>query len=128
MSIFSPYPGGCDRAPAGKPQLAPSIKEAAPGFEKVVGQGYTKITVEFSGSGDSGDIDAAFLEGPSGRREIEYGLVPELDWVLRLVQFDYYNNEGGGGTITLDLLTGEYTVEGYVNEIVEKPVTEGGSV
>lgn len=67
------------------------------------------ITKEFSGGGDSGDWDCDFTEE-------ETELSHFFHYILNNhVYFDWYNNDGGGGDITWDLVEDVITINGYVN-------------
>ena len=84
------------------------------------GLGIKKIHINFSGSGDSGAIDTIdyYLENDdvfnndechadAFRKELEeYCYTKILDHVE-----DWYNNDGGNGTLVIDTKTGEYNVE-----------------
>lgn len=74
----------------------------------------TTISLSFSGGGDSGNWD----------QEHEDLFVMNLFQHLldHKVNFDWYNNEGGGGTIEWDLTTDTITIDGYYNETVQTPV------
>jgi hypothetical protein len=71
------------------------------------GQGATHVVITYSGQGDDGGIDSI---AAIGQGNTTYG-VPEdvqaaLDtWANEVIPGDYVNNEGGSGTITLDLTT-----------------------
>lgn len=84
------------------------------------GLGIKKIYIHFSGSGDDGAIDSIdyYLENDTVfnndeshldtfRNELEkYCYRKILDHVE-----DWYNNDGGNGTLVIDTKTGEYNVE-----------------
>jgi hypothetical protein len=79
--------------------------------------GVTKVTVEYSGSGDSGQIDdviyynkygeTAFISEKSKIREFIGDFL--YNHVLNTIE-DWYNNEGGYGIVTIDVMTGEIAV------------------
>lgn len=94
-----------------------------------------KITINFNGSGDSGSVDEITTEGvlnvpvdqtlpisddlKEAHPEIET-LGKWLDaWaydlIERMIEFDWVNNEGGGGTITVETLTGRVVCDAYEN-------------
>lgn len=109
-----------------------------------------KFIVEYSGSGDSGQVDDIFVEDPLVTKEfLEKNFAPSnvcefmecqegttywllLDrWADKLVGgvgYDWYNNEGGGGTITAEPASGMIKVDGYYNAVVQKPVVEDMSM
>lgn len=97
-------------------------------------QGYDYIKITYSGSGDSGCIDDVYLI-KKGLINIEDGVVddesdynndyPEHD-LKELIENkaykyvlddadDWYNNEGGGGTLYISTLDGSYHSDHYVN-------------
>ena len=66
------------------------------------------IVAEFSGSGDSGAMDSCTIN--------DAAMNLFLDFILsRYVPYDWFNNDGGGGTITWDLVEDTILIEGYVN-------------
>ena len=74
------------------------------------------IYLFYSGSGDSGGVYDIKV----------YGQFKNLDFVdanaddfLEYIDYDWYNNEGGQGTIILDLYNGTVSVSGTYNEVVE---------
>lgn len=80
--------------------------------------GVKRIQGSFSGCGDSGDCDSDYPETPILTKEhktfydevVDYFSENHVDW-------DWCNNEGGGGRIDIDLVTGEWFVTGYYNEM-----------
>ena len=60
-----------------------------------------KVTIEFSGSGDSGNSPEAIYE--EDNRWLDALYPDSIDVIIaQKVDFDYYNNEGGFGTIEID--------------------------
>lgn len=88
---------------------------------KLISLGVEVIAIEYSGSGDSGDIDAVhYHTNPkfNYKKEEFDNYVKNLDssiydGVLSLINYDWYNNEGGAGVLYLDLLHGKYNVDGH---------------
>jgi hypothetical protein len=85
------------------------------------------IRVEFSGGGDSGDINDYFLED-SDHADIKFAtnfpVAPDRDDFLHSfinthVPCDWVNNDGGGGQLSFDLETGEVEVDSHYYETVE---------
>jgi hypothetical protein len=76
--------------------------------------GEHEISLSFSGSGDSGNWDD----------EHDNACVMTLfnHLLNNVVTWDWYNNDGGGGTISWDLATNTINIEGYYNETVQTPV------
>ena len=66
-----------------------------------------EYTSTFDGYGDSGEYNY-----DSGDDEVDTLLCYMVDTV---VTFDWYNNEGGGGDITCNVLTDTITINGYAN-------------
>jgi hypothetical protein len=84
------------------------------------------IKVEFSGGGDSGDINDYFLEDNIGAdiKSASPTVAPDKDEFLHQflnthVPCDWVNNDGGGGILTFDLETGEVEISSYYYETVE---------
>lgn len=99
----------------------PLLKDLAEFYTK----GVRQVIVEFSGSGDSGDIDNIdWVFDPSTPAEArDINDSPSLHENLyqllsSIVHIDWVNDEGGGGELTIDLNTMEYTVDSYYFERV----------
>ena len=85
------------------------------------------ISIFFSGSGDSGEIDQVALLDSNDVLVQDHNKPPLsvmkeaiTDYaydLLRQQPHDWYNNEGGGGSIKIDVNTGQYTMCVDVNEI-----------
>ncbi len=91
-------------------------------LQAAVDEDFSRIEVIFSGSGDSGSIDdmtGVFLSGGAGPVDnaiLRSCVHPLLD---RLVDIDWWNNEGGGGTLRLFFKENlEVQVYAYQNEEV----------
>lgn len=75
-----------------------------------------EVTVDFDGSGDSGEIEDPTATNKKGE-EIEFTdeerntLIEFFDQYLEATGYDWYNNDGGYGTMTLNLNTGDITGE-----------------
>lgn len=78
-------------------------------------QPITEVRAEFDGYGDSGQVyDALREEGEHAN------LFKDTNMFLRRlvdthVTWDWYNNEGGGGTIIWDLQADKIIIDGYYN-------------
>lgn len=106
--------------------------------------GLLHIVVEFNGQGDSGQIDDIHLRGIADEDIKDMPLPPELaalfdepradmatvhkfietwcyDEIERIVDFDWYNNDGGGGTITIEPYTGLFKIDAYQRVVTEEP-------
>lgn len=64
---------------------------------------------EFDGSGDSGDVYESNIEECLDIKSNNYYL---FDSISDLIQFDWYNNEGGQGILSINLKTGIIDVSG----------------
>jgi len=81
-----------------------------------------KILIEYSGSGDSGGIDnVIYLDKNNDEIEGIEENYPKLndelrDYVYDLLQDveDWYNNEGGYGTVTIDLINNSYNIDNHI--------------
>lgn len=82
----------------------------------------------FCGSGDSGNWDG--LYDPNIKREHRhYDMCEAADTLFSealelFVQFDWYNAEGGGGTITWDIPTDVLNISGYQNVVTEEQMMD----
>jgi len=70
----------------------------------------TEFTVDFSGSGDSGNMDLCIPEDSRVYTVFEYAL-------NSFVHFDWYNDDGGQGDMTWNITTDEITISGSWNEM-----------
>lgn len=93
------------------------------------------VRLSYSGSGDGGSMsDVAYLDQNEAEIDVEIrNLDPLFDeWELlhdRILELSgvsgYWNNEGGAGTIEIDVATGKVTLNhgNYVTELTdEEPV------
>ena len=79
--------------------------------------GVVEISIEFSGSGDSGDIDDIYfrtekdsyeyIDMPDKKAE---DLIRDFAWDINTVG-DWVNNEGGYGTVTIDVENNTYRLD-----------------
>ena len=77
---------------------------------------YLKLKLYYSGQGDSGE-DFFLEEVITSINDINDAELNKLInwWDLEyLINYDWVNNEGGYGFITLDILNNSYEIEGYV--------------
>jgi hypothetical protein len=81
--------------------------------------GVEKLVAEYSGGDDSGAIDTVYAENTEGDH-IDLGdfhdRVENFMYEILSTKYDYdwYNNDGGSGTVYFDINTLEYDVHGYV--------------
>jgi hypothetical protein len=71
----------------------------------IIGKHGTEFEADFDGEGDSGDVHA-----DTGVKIIDEFLEKAVE---TFVEFDWYNNSGGGGDITWDLKTDKIIINGY---------------
>lgn len=104
----------------------------------IAAQGFDYIKIHYSGGGDSGGIDDVLLV-PTGCVIITDGTVedessysectPPDDELKEIIENkayenilntaeDWWNNDGGGGTLYISTLDGSYHGHHYVNEII----------
>lgn len=69
------------------------------------------IDLTFSGEGDSGDWNEHH-SNPYVQHLFDHLLNTKVD-------FDWYNNDGGGGSITWDVVADVITIDGYCNEVIQ---------
>lgn len=95
-------------------------------------QGIEKVEVEFSGSGDSGDIDEWRYLDSEGDEVYPNDQVTEVIKRIgeRIINnhygYDWYNNEGGRGTLYIDLKEKTWDIQGV--QYVEEPNSEEGEL
>lgn len=77
--------------------------------DKILGESETTFSAEFDGYGDSGNVHSNV-----GDKEIDQFLNLA---VHTLVDFDWYNNEGGGGDITWNVTSDKIIINGYYNVV-----------
>ena len=103
-------------------------------FMHVLGfNGYHTIQVNYSGSGDSGDIDSIWLlkyrevfsyNSETGKENIEDRIKEikdceewvrdKADKILSGIE-DWWNNDGGYGTMVIQIPSGTYTINNEIN-------------
>jgi hypothetical protein len=77
--------------------------------DKILLESQTTFSAEFDGYGDSGSVYADV-----GDEEINQFLTLAVE---TFVDFDWYNNEGGGGNITWDVISDKIIINGYFNVV-----------
>ena len=112
--------------------------------------GYGYVCIDYSGSGDSGDVDDVYLVKKENGTQDEEGVitVTTYGWeqtVMRLPHdiqkviedfvdpilsdgADWYNNDGGGGTVAICTENGDYYDDRYVNIIEREQHPETGNL
>ena len=94
-------------------------------------EGVTSVEISYDGSGDSGSIEDVY---------INKGLHPSSDYLERdrlqalfcgeledfgyhilnnYYHWDWYNNDGGYGSVVINVDTSEVSVNGYVREVAD---------
>jgi hypothetical protein len=85
--------------------------------------GITELVGEYDGSGDSGSIETIYCEDEDGsiisiESEVESKVEEMLYEVLsNNYDYDWYNNDGGYGRVTINLEDKTWKVHGYVRNI-----------
>lgn len=91
--------------------------------EALAAAGVSTIVGEYSGSGDEGFFNGVFVVGPNGlpsNYKLPLNIQKLIEQVTDIVAMPgYENNDGGGGSITLDIETAAITHESY-DLIVER--------
>ena len=87
-------------------------------FLKLRNMGIEKVRVDFSGGGDSGDItDTEYLDDKGNVLDIDIHkeAISELcsETLLNNIE-DWWNNDGGFGTVKIDVNTGDYTIDNHI--------------
>lgn len=114
-------------------------------IDKLRDRGAIKMVVEFSGSGDDGSVNSVGVVGlrlkntnvrightvtaddfEEFTEAVEYrsGLWSEAQILAENAGFDWWNNEGGAGTITVDVAASTATYERYEYVQETKPLPE----
>lgn len=95
-------------------------------------QGVEKVEVDFSGSGDSGDIDEwRYLDEEENEIDIDEKSTAVMKKIGEKIidshySYDWYNNEGGRGTLYINLKDRTWNIEGV--QYVEEPNSEEGEL
>lgn len=98
-------------------------------FASVVGRGGTSIDIMFEGGGDSGyieDITVHGTESPLSTEENRFLEDWAYDFLSYTIDYDWVNNEGGGGTLSIDLEDGGWEIDGYYR--TTEHVVDSGSI
>ena len=100
-----------------------SLKELTPKFVK---EGLNAIFIHYSGCGDSGEVTEIYGTYPD-KSESHYLNYKDSDYeklsdiTYDLLTYDWYNNEGGNGTIQIDLNENTIDIDAYY--VVEQLAT-----
>jgi hypothetical protein len=91
--------------------------------------GITSVSIDFYGSGDEGSIeDVTFTPADVADEALKQDVT---DWAYSFLDatgIDWYNNDGGGGTISFDLTAGLFTYHIDVNEMTSETAESGEEV
>ncbi|MGB8479586.1 MAG: hypothetical protein WCE63_12225 [Acidobacteriaceae bacterium] len=92
-------------------------KWVAANKQALVGQGIASITGEYSGEGDSGQLDLVYATSTNGEFT-EYDVPHRVEQLFEVLSEElppdgYENNDGGGGKITVELDSCIVTLEHY---------------
>jgi hypothetical protein len=85
--------------------------------------GITELVGEYDGSGDSGSIETIYCEDEDGNTiSIESDVESKVEEMLYEVlsnnyDYDWYNNEGGYGTVRINIEDKTWKVDGAVRVI-----------
>ncbi len=84
-------------------------------------QGVRTVKIEYDGSGDSGEITDICFEDFKGNDIDGKSLIEERKMIESLCENqlldevgDWYNNEGGFGSITIQIPSGEYSIDSHI--------------
>ena len=105
--------------------------------------GIVRVQVHYSGGGDDGCIDStdAYILNEKGQEKWDRDIVPDdflamfeealYNFISRNVEWDWVNNDGGYGTLEINVDTGELTIhhsqrhtENYEYPVKDNPITE----
>ena len=96
--------------------------------------GVTEIVITYSGSGDSGAIDCISYMNKEDQKiphkdiDINHDEVNNLCYPLLENIEDWYNNDGGDGTVIINLLTLKYDIDNNINIVGQKTFKHKGSI
>ena len=82
--------------------------------------GITELVAEYDGSGDSGSIESVYCEDEDGNNihadDVTLSKVEEMLYQILSYEYDYdwYNNEGGYGTVRINIEDKTWKVDGVV--------------
>ena len=109
-------------------------------FTKLQELNITSVSIPFDGSGDSGCIDLTeikFYDQNNDELELESALENDLlhnaeslgEHILeKHYDYDWYNNDGGYGTINIDIANKTWNIEGYTRITDVEEANEEGSL
>ena len=105
--------------------------------------GIIRVQVHYSGGGDDGCIDStdAYILDEKGNEKWDRDIVPDdflgmfeealYNFISRNVEWDWVNNDGGYGSLEINVDTGELTIhhtqrhtENYEYPVKDNPITE----
>jgi hypothetical protein len=100
---------------------------------KLQEQNVSKIIVEYSGSGDSGDIDYIEFTDINDYRvnDIDDKIASYVsDYIEpQLHKFsDWWNNDGGGGVLIIKVPSGEWKADHYINIVSQEEEVYDGKI
>jgi hypothetical protein len=87
--------------------------------------GITELVAEYEGSGDSGSIETVYGKDKEGEIiHLDISVDSKAEEMLYEVlsdnyMYDWYNNDGGYGSVTIDLEDKAWRVDGYVRTTEE---------
>lgn len=87
--------------------------------------GITELVAEYDGSGDSGSIETIYCEDEDGNIiSVESDVESKVEEMLYEVLsdnyiYDWYNNEGGYGRVTINLDDKTWRVDGHIRTTEE---------
>jgi hypothetical protein len=81
--------------------------------------GITELVGEYDGSGDSGSIETIYCEDEDGNTiSIESDVESKVEEMLSdNYMYDWYNNDGGYGTVRINIEDKTWKVDGVVRSI-----------
>lgn len=94
--------------------------------------GITKIQVDYSGGGDSGQIDDITFMGKDDKSlEVPSDTKDQVEkyayYLLEDVE-DWYNNEGGWGQINIDVINNTYHIENNIRTVEYESYIHDGEI
>lgn len=96
-------------------------------------KGVKEIQVTYEGSGDSGSIDTArFYDHNDDEIDLDNFKDEAMDIGYHILnehyEVDWYNNDGGYGTIHINLPEKNWNIDGYYRELTSVEAPEDGTL
>ena len=95
-------------------------------------EGVTHVEINYSGSGDSGSVEDVYITKGNSSKDYNQEEADRLHAIFDAelqdlgyhilenhYSWDWYNNEGGYGSVGINVATSDISINGYVREVVD---------